>query len=323
MFYFQHLLEQALGGIDATAILAGITGVAYAILLVSFLLALYQAAMRSGDLSSLAVAALRYLVVAVVLANWSPLFREVTSSFDQVSGFIAGASGAGDTFLSWMDQLSNHFRSDGFSAFVPSLSGGLAAIVTALLIFAAYLIYALMAAVFAFFYVLYGSVLYVLGPLVLALLPAMGLNQLARSYAVNLLVWNGWSLLYGIFAVHADRVDQVMNQGFLTGFFVGLPDSLLLGLVSVLYALALGLIPFIARRILSGDVGSSAWALVRAGAAAVADLRSAVAGFEAGAHTSSVSGGAAGSDRGAANGFSGAASFSSSMPPPVADLGEG
>lgn len=327
MFYFQRLLEQGLGGIDNTAILPGITGVAYSILVVSFLLAIYQAAMRSGDLQSLAGAAVRYLVVAVVLANWSALFREVTSSFDQVSGFIAGASGAGDTFLSWMNQLSAHFTPDGFSALLPALSGGLAGIVTALLILAAYLIYAFMAAVFAFFYVLYGCVLYVLGPLVLALLPAMGLNQLARSYALNLLVWNAWSLLYGIFAalitaIQLDRVDQVMNQGFLAGFFVGLPDSLLLGLVSVFYALALGLIPFIARRILSGDVGSSAWALVRAGAAAVADVRSALAGFEAGSHGGSISGNAAGAAESAAAAPAGAASFSSSMPPPVAGLGD-
>lgn len=327
MFYFQHLLDQGLGGIDGTAIVAGITGVAYTILLISFLLAIYQAAMRSGDLQSLAVASVRYLVVAVVLANWSPLFREVTASFDQVSGFIAGTSGASDTFLSWMNQLSTHFSADGFAALLPALSGSLAAVVTALLVLAAYLVYALMAAVFAFFYVLYGCVLYVLGPLVVALLPAMGLNQLARSYALNLLVWNAWSLLYGIFAalitaIQLDRVDQVMNRGFLGGFFGGLPDSLLLGLVSVFYALALGLIPFMAQRILSGDVGSSAWALVRAGAAAVADVRGALAGFEAGSHASSVSGSIGGAAEGARVAPAAAASFSSSTPPPVAALGE-
>jgi hypothetical protein len=284
--------------------------------------------MRSGDLQSLAVAAVRYLFVAVVLANWSPLFREVTASFDQVSGFIASASGAGDTFLSWMNQLSTHLGADGFSALLPALSGSLAAVVTALLILAAYLIYALMAAVFAFFYVLYGCVLYVLGPLVLAVLPAMGINQLARSYAANLLVWNAWSLLYGIFAalitaIQLNSVDQVMGQGFLGGFFGGLPDSLLLGLVSVFYALALGLIPFMARRILSGDVGSSAWALVRAGAAAVGDIRSALAGFGAGSHASSISGSTDGAAGSAAAAPASAAAFSSSTPPPVVGFGDG
>ena len=42
----------------------------------------------------------------------------------------------------------------------------------------------------------------------------------------------------------------------------------MLGLVSIFYALAIALIPFIAKRIISGDVGSTAFALVRAGGVA-------------------------------------------------------
>ena len=325
MFYFQHLLEQGLGGIDSSAVLPGVIAIGYTILLISFLIGIYQAAMRSGDLQALAVASLRYLVVALALANWSSLFREVNSSFGQVSASIAG--NGGDIFSAWMDQLSAQLTANGFSALLPAISGGLAAIVTALLVLAAYLIYAVMVAVFAFFYVFYGCLLYVLGPLILALLPAVGINQLARSYAQNLLVWNAWSLLYGVFAalitaIQLDRVDQVMNQGFLLGFFVGLPDSLLLGLVSVFYALALGLIPFIARRILSGDVGSTAWALVRAGSAAVADVRSAMAGFEAGSSPIMGNGGAAALAGAGAPSGSSAATFSGSMPPPAPSLAE-
>src|SRR5579859_5398684 len=140
MFYFQHLLEQGLGGIDSSAVLPGVIAIAYTILLISFLIGIYQAAMRSGDLQALAVASLRYLVVALALANWSSLFREVNSSFDQVSASIAGNGGY--IFSAWMDQLSAQLTANGFSALLPSISGGLAAIVTALLVLAAYLIYA-------------------------------------------------------------------------------------------------------------------------------------------------------------------------------------
>ena len=69
MFYFQQLLQQGLGGIDATAMIPTIIGIAYSILLVGFLIGLYQAAMRGGDLQALVVAAVKYLVVAVILAN--------------------------------------------------------------------------------------------------------------------------------------------------------------------------------------------------------------------------------------------------------------
>src|SRR5690242_11137114 len=156
MFYFSHLLDQGLGGIDATAIVPAVTGIGYAILLASFLVAIYQAAMRGGDLAALAAAAIRYLVVAIILANWSALFRELNAGFAQVAGFISSSSGAGDMFLAWMDQLSTQFTGNGFSALIPAVSGSMAAIVTALMCLAAYLVYAVMVAVFAFFYVLYG-----------------------------------------------------------------------------------------------------------------------------------------------------------------------
>ena len=91
----------------------------------------------------------------------------------------------------------------------------------------AYIIYAMMVVIFAFFYVLYGCVLYVLGPLVLALLPMAGVGQLAKSYATNLMIWNAWGILYATFgslitAIQFNRVDEVMNQGFLQGFFRGI-----------------------------------------------------------------------------------------------------
>ena len=56
----------------------------------------------------------------------------------------------------------------------------------------------------------------------------------------------------------------------------------MLGLVSIFYALAIALIPFIAKRIISGDVGSTAFALVRAGGVAAGTALAGVTGFAAG-----------------------------------------
>jgi hypothetical protein len=185
--------------------------------------------------------------------------------------------------------------------------------------------------VFAFFYVLYGCLLYVIGPLVLPLLPITGLGQMGKSYATNLMVWNAWGILYATFgslitAIQFNRVEQVMNQGFVAGFFAGGADSVVLGLVSVFYGLALGLIPFIARRLISGDAGSSAYALVRAGAAAAGNLRALAAGWEAGSGFNSGIGGSAAAPTGGAPMSAGpalSASISSSMPPPTPSFAEG
>jgi hypothetical protein len=272
---------------------------------------------------------MKYLAVAIVLANWGTVFHDVNGSFNQVAGFIADSSGAGDMFLSWMDQLKDQFSTAGSSALLPSISASMAAIVTALLCLAAYLIYAVMVVVFAFFYVLYGCLLYVLGPIVLALLPIAGVGQLARSYAINLMVWNAWGILYATFgalitAIQFNRVDQVVNQGFLIGFFQGSADSAVLGLVSVFYALAIGLIPFIAKRLISGDVGSTAYSLVRGGSAALGALLSGAAGFAAGAGAETGAGLAAsagGVSQGGAQ-ASAATISSSCLPPPQPSLAE-
>src|SRR5262249_12676663 len=140
---------------------------------------------------------------------------------------------------------------------------------------------------FCFFYVLFGSLLYVLGPLVLALIPISGIGQLGKSYAVNLMVWNAWGILYATFgalitAIQFNRVDDVLGNGFL-GFLKGLPDSTMLGLVSIFYALAVALIPFIAKRIISGDVGSTAYSVVRAAVVAVGAAVAGVVGMSSGA----------------------------------------
>lgn len=326
MFYFQQLLHQGLDGIDRTAMIPAVVGIAYSILLVGFLIGLYQAAMRAGDVQTLAVTGIKYLVIAVILVNWSTVFHEVNDSFNQIAQFIDSSSGAGDMFLSWFDQLKDQFSNNGVAAILPSISASFAAIATALMVLLAYLIYALAVVVFAFFYVLYGCVLYVLGPLVLALLPISGIGQLAKGYATNLMIWNAWGILYATFgslitALQFSRVDQVMNQGFFGGFFQGTSDSLILGLISILYALALILIPFIAKRLISGDVGSSAFALVRAGAAAAGTLMSGVSGVAEGMALGSGTG-AALATSGAATGVASTGAVASCFAPPQPSLAQ-
>ena len=105
MFYFQQLMNTAMGGIDGTSIIPAVTNIAFAILLVGFLIGLYQAALRGGDLQALAVTAIKYLVVAMIIANWASVFRDVNGSFNAVANFIGSSSGASDMFLNWMTQL--------------------------------------------------------------------------------------------------------------------------------------------------------------------------------------------------------------------------
>ena len=318
MFYFQQLMNTAMGGIDGTSIIPTVTNIAFAILLVGFLIGLYQAALRGGDLQALAVTAIKYLVVAMIIANWASVFRDVNGSFNAVANFIGSSSGASDMFLNWMTQLQQQAANNPGLTFWDLINGDPAGTITVLLLVVAYVLYALAIIVFCFFYVLFGSLLYVLGPLVLALIPVSGIGQLGKTYAINVMVWNAWGILYAVFgalitAIHFNQVNDVLGNGFL-GFLRGVPDSLMLGLVSIFYALAIALVPFIAKRIISGDVGSTAFTLVRAGAVAAGAALAGVSGFSAG--VGAGAGGASSSAAAGAGGTSTSITLASSMPPP-------
>lgn len=317
MFYFEHLLNSALSGIDGTSIIGTITNIAFAILLIGFLVGLYQAALRGGDLQALAMTAIKYLVVAIIISNWTTVFRDVNGSFTAVADFVSNSSGAGDMFANWMTQLQQQSTTNPNLTFWDMITGDLPGTIRVGLLLVAYVIYALAIIIFCFFYTLYGTVLYVTGPLVLSLIPISGIGQLGRTYAINMMIWNAWAILYSVFgalitAIHFNQVNQVLGNGFL-GFLQGVPDSTMLGLVSIFYALAIAIVPFIAKGIIAGDVGSTVVALVRASAAAAGATLAAVSGFGAGAAATPATAGASGG----AGGGSSSMSLSSSMPPPV------
>ena len=319
MFYFEHLLSTALGAVDSTRIMATVTNIAFAILVIGFLIGLYQAALRGGDLQALAITAIKYLVVAIILSNWTTVFRDVNGSFTSLADFVSNASGAKDMFINWMSQLQQQAITNPGLSFWDLITGDISGIITVGLLLVAYIIYALAMIIFCFFYMLYGTVLYVIGPLVLALIPISGIGQLGRAYAINIMIWNAWAVLYSIFgalitAVHFDQVNNILGNGFL-GFLQGVPDSAMLGLVSIFYALAVAMVPFIAKGIISGDVGSTVVALVRAAGTAAGAALAAVSGFGAGAGA-----GAAATPAAAGSGAGGGSSsmaMSSSMPPPT------
>ena len=316
MFYFEHLLNTAIGAIDATSVIPTITNIAFAILLIGFLVGLYQAALRGGDLQALAITAIKYLVVAMIVSNWATVFRDVNGSFTAVADFVSNSSGAGDMFMNWMTQLQQQATTNPNLTFWDLITGDIPGTITVGLLLIAYFIYALAIIIFCFFYTLYGTILYVAGPLVLALIPISGVGLLGRTYAVNLMIWNAWAILYSVFgalitAIHFNQVNNVLGNGFL-GFLQGVPDSTMLGLVSIFYALAVATVPFIAKGIISGDVGSTAAALVRAGAASVGAALAAVSGFAVGSAAPAMAAAGAG-----AGSSSTAVTISSSMPPPT------
>ena len=112
------------------------------------------------------------------------------------------------------------------------ITGSIAGLIDGLLILVAYILYPIVVVIFGFFYMFYGSVLYIFGPIVIALMPLGGANRLAKSYIENIFVWNAWPILYGGFgalitAVQMGQVGQMLNQNDFLGGLGNLEGSIL------------------------------------------------------------------------------------------------
>ena len=267
MFYFEQLLQTALAGIDSCNITATVLGVAGSILLLSFLYSAYQAFAMGGDVRTLAVGGMTYLALGLVFVNYGKVFRDVIGMFNSVANVIYNSAGVGDLFATWLTDLSNYFNQNGWSSLWGLINGGYSGVLGAMLIIVAFIIFPLSYTIFTLFYAIYGSVLYVVGPFVLALLPARGFGQLARTYLLNLMVFGAWGLIYAIIqalmtAVNMGSMNAVLNANGILNSFFGSGQVILLAMASILFSISIALIPFIASRIVRGEVGATMMVMV-------------------------------------------------------------
>jgi hypothetical protein len=283
VFYFEQLLQTALDGVDTANVTGPVLGIAGTILLLSFLYSAYQAFAAGGDVRMLAISGIKYLIVGLVFANYSAVFRDVNGMVNSVSNFIYNATGVGDVFANWMNQLSQYWQANGSTSLWNLVTGVISGVISLMLILSAFVIFPICYLIFTFFYAMYGSVLYVTGPFVLALLPTRGLGQLSRTYLINLMTFQAWGLIYAILqvlmsAVNLSSINAVLGANGVLNSFVGSSQMILLALTASIFSFSIALIPFIASRIVRGDVGGTLLTLVgtmTAAAGAVASLAAA------------------------------------------------
>jgi hypothetical protein len=259
VFYYEQFFRTALDGIDRANIMPVTIQIAQVILLISFLVAVYESFIRGGDVRMLGIAAVKYVGLGLVLLGYATVFRDVNAMFNTFADFIAdNTTGGTDIFNVWMSDMRGHFNQYGYRGILDMIAGGFAGLISTIFIVVSYVIYPLTYVAFCFFYSFYGSVLYVVGPIVLSLLPAFGVGAIARSYVINLMAFHFWGVIYSILgaliaAVNLGTVQAVLTSGSFIGGFVGLEEALLLGVASVFYSLSIAVIPFLASRIIHGE----------------------------------------------------------------------
>src|SRR5215471_214020 len=226
MFYFEQLFQTALNGIDSANVMTTVLGVAGSILILSFLYGAYQAFTTGGDVRLLATAGVKYLILGLVFANYGTVFRDVNGMFNSIADFIYSSTGVGDLFSTWMGQLAQYWQANGNVSLWNLVTGAVSGVISLMLILSAFIVFPICYLLFTVFYAMYGSVLYVIGPLVLAFLPTRGMGQLARTYMVNLMTFQAWGLVYALIqllmsAVNLGSISAVLNANGVLNSFVG------------------------------------------------------------------------------------------------------
>src|SRR5229473_8354466 len=231
---------------------------------------------------------------------------------------MAGA-GPTDVFNAWRNDLFAYGATTG--TFLNLVTAGMPALLSALLLLIAMIVYPVAYALFAVFYSLYGTILFVTGPLVLALMPSFGLGSLARRYAINVMIFASWGLIYGIFcrlaiAINVNSMAALTSANSFAGVLAGASQEILLAVASILFSVCILLIPVLAKRIVEGDLGGSMLTVLGAATTMAQSLMSVAAGASGGMQGATAGGGgaAAGSGGGIAAASSNTAPAGPSAP---------
>ena len=158
--------------------MAAIINISNAILLLCALFAVYEAYARGGDARMIGIA------LGLILSNYDSIFRSVNGAFNQVAAAIS----PNDWPNNWMLQVNQYFNGLGNASWFNLVVSSIVALISVLVQLIAAVIFPISLLIFTILYCLYGAILYAIGPLVLALYPAFGVGQLARSTSVRLKV---------------------------------------------------------------------------------------------------------------------------------------
>jgi len=328
MFYYESMFNTALNGLVSAGLMSTVLTVAYGILLASLLFSAYEAWTKGGDVRALGVAGVKYLALDALFMNdgavYERVFRDVLGAFNQISHTMAGA-GPTDVFNAWRNDLFAYGATTG--TFLNLVTAGMPALLSALLLLVAMIVYPVAYALFAVFYSLYGTILFVTGPLVLALMPSFGLGSLARRYAVNVMIFASWGLIYGIFcrlaiAINVNSMAALTSANSFAGALAGASQEVLLAVASVLCSVCILLIPVLAKRIVEGDLGGSMLTVLGAATTMAQSLMSMAAGASGGMQGAAVGGGG-GAAAGSGGGVAAASSNTAPAGPSAAGGGAG
>jgi len=263
-FFFQSLLTTALSGINSGGVTTTMSHIGQGIIVASVLYQVYETWWRGGDYNELGTVLVKGMLMTTLLANYDAVFHLVLDGFDSIANTImTHTGGARDIVKQWTQDAQLEWNRNAAAQDLWKLvKGGPAAVISAVFLVLSYIALALAYVIFSLLYLLGGVVLYGLGQLVCALYPSGSLGTYTRGYLKGLATWGMWPILYALFSalmvlIHMNTVASVENANNFLGWLAGLGSTLLIGIVSLVLAIAVALIPLFAGALINGDVGGA------------------------------------------------------------------
>ncbi len=247
-------------------VLAGLNGlqssldqVAIALLILTFLLGVYEAFFQGGNLQSLAGTILKFGVAAAIVTHWTAFMGDVETSGQAISNaMLLGDRQTISNFTTSLQQFQSSPTSGSW--FMLGASGTAMAIVSLLMITASLVVYYVVWILFIICFVFWGSILYCLGPLLISLAPSGITKGYTGTYAKALTEWALWPAFSSMFitiisALQLSSVTQLASTPNPSlGAAAGAQAvNLLLSIVSLVFAVCLIAIPFLAHHLIKGS----------------------------------------------------------------------
>lgn len=253
-YFFVQSLSASIKALSNSGALTTIDSVAYAILLVTLIVGIYEAFVAGASVSKLVSSVLKYVIAAGLIANWTSFFTAVYTSSTSIASSIA-AKDFVQQFKLYLAQAHTVYSKptvwNYLTLNIPTLVQGLLFLLVPLLFWFVMLLFEL-------FFTIWGCILFCVGPMLIAVYPSMSISSFAKTYMKSLIEWSSWPILYAIMGALALNVSNGAFSAFATssGFVDVLSNAtslVMMMLQAVAYILFMIAIPFLAHYILQGS----------------------------------------------------------------------
>lgn len=327
--FFQQVWFSSIGSLAGSWITGSIQKTAYGIIFALLVVNIYAAFSNGNGFRDVFKALAWAVVCAAIVSQWQSIFGMVSNDafglandigsgdyFTNVAGATILPTSGGSSIFSYFKLLNPLNDIAVFCNFIA----------VAVTVISYYFLYYFMIIAFTG----WGVVMYGVGPLLVALLPAQSTRSLGKQYLISLGQWALWPYLYALMSLIAAIVNTIPAPKQMT--ILG-GQTLVTSVSQVFIALTLitmtGTIPYIAAKILQGDFSGAMGNAMAQTWGSVKDFAKDMAtgipsGGGGGATAGGGGGGAPGGGLGGPGGAGGPASPAGIGPPPAtAGIGPG